>query len=89
MKDTKRQPLNITNWLEQRKFIFIYIKHKTNPPPILFSKDIPTRIKSLLSASVCTRCVTSPAKQYDMYQLGEAIKHSLEEANNQTAIISQ
>ncbi|KAI7888861.1 Nup133 N terminal like-domain-containing protein [Mucor mucedo] len=53
------------------------------------AKDIPTRIKNLLQASVSASSVTSPAKQYEMYQLTEAIKQNLENANRQSVTASQ
>ncbi|KAG2233283.1 hypothetical protein INT48_001595 [Thamnidium elegans] len=45
--------------------------------------DPSRRTEILLEASTCARCVTAPAKQYDMFHLTEAINQNLEEARGQ------
>lgn len=86
-KDTKKRQLHISTWQEKRKYsnvsianifltnlIFINIKCRN---------DTSKRTAFLIEASNCARCVTAPAKQYDMFRLKQAINQNLEEVPGQ------
>ncbi|GAA5809257.1 hypothetical protein MFLAVUS_002662 [Mucor flavus] len=47
------------------------------------TNDTSKRTAFLIEASNCARCVTAPAKQYDMFRLKQAIDQNLEEVRGQ------